>query len=292
MRITSTHLIEQSAAATSSAQARYATAASQVSSGLKVAMPSDDPTAWLAAHRANLRTALVDGTSQAVQYGRERLAQTDGALASIQSIVSDVRMLAVQGSNASYNPTSRAELGTQVRGLFESAIGAANTQSPDGAYILAGSASLVPPFDATGTYVGDAATRDVATEDNATHATSIAGSELTSTGGVDVMTLLSRVATALSNNDLPGIRSSLDDLTTAIHQVGGVRTRVDGMMHVLDDVKTAHDALHQTLVTAASNYVDADIVTAASNLAQAGQALDVAQTVSSHVIAMVKAQST
>lgn len=288
MRITGNHLIEQSAAASVRALTKYATAATTVSSGLRVATPSDDPTAWLAAHRANLRSALVDGANQAVQYGRERLAQTDGALATLQGIVSDVRMLTIQGSNATYTPAARAEIGTQVRGLFASALGAVNAQAPDGEYLLAGTASLTAPFTPTGTYVGDTTGRDVATDDTATHGISVAGADLTATNGVDVLPLLDRVATALTNNDVPGIQAALDDLDKAVHQVGGVRTHVDGLMQVLDDVKTAHDALHQTLATAASHYVEADLVTAASNLAQAGQALDASQTVAAHVIAMVK----
>lgn len=293
MRITGNRLIEQASAATSRAQSAYGKAASTVSSGLKVASPSDDPAAWLAAHRAKLHQSIVDGASAALQSGRDRVAQTDAALQSISSIVGSVRELAVQGANSTYGADARANLGTEVAGLYQAALAAANTQAPDGEYLLAGSRSLGIPFDATGAYQGDATARPVLDSESgwSSHLTSIAGSDLTAAGSVpnsvDVIPLLDKVAKALSANDTTTLNSALGDLDKAVKQLGGIRTRAGGMMSSIDSVTQAHTILSQTLATTASNLVEADTVQAASQLAQANQALSISQTVASNVIQAV-----
>ena len=163
MRITGSRMLDQAAAATASNQSKLADKAGQVSSGLRVQTPSDDPSAWLAAHRAQLKKQLSEGTGVAMQFSRDRLDESDRALASVLDAVTATRALAVQGGNDSYNAANRVDLALQVRSLFESALGAANTRAPDGEYLLAGAASLAAPFDANGAYLGDAGTRQIPT---------------------------------------------------------------------------------------------------------------------------------
>src|SRR6185369_4565263 len=107
--------------------------------------------------------------------------------------------LAIQGASDSYTPESRVALGAQIRGLFQTAVASANVRGNDGEYLLAGTASLTPPFDAAGVYHGDATTRVVPAGDASTDGATIAGSALTAANGVDVLPLMDRVATAMSN---------------------------------------------------------------------------------------------
>lgn len=289
MRITGNRLIEQTAANTQQAQVRYGNAAEVVSSGLRVDKPSDDPAAWLAAHRARLQQNIVAGTGKALQYGRERLAQTDGALSTLSQIVESVRALAIQGTNDTYDAVARGDLGMQVQGLFDAARAAANTQAPDGEFLLAGSAATTQPFDNTGAYTGDTAVRVVpdAQGIGVTHASSLAGSELTAASGpnrVDILPLLQTVATALKNNDTATLQSAIGSMATAVSQMSDLRTRTGGLMTAIDTVSKAHDLLATTLQESAASLVEADTTTAAGELAKASTALDVSRTVSGHVI--------
>ncbi|MCX5742139.1 MAG: hypothetical protein NT062_06555 [Proteobacteria bacterium] len=289
MRITGNRLIEQTAIATTRQQGRVGELAAEVSSGVRVAKPSDDPAAWLAAHRAKLRSTITDGTTAAMQSGRERLVLTDGALAEIHDIVSQSRTLAIQANNDSYGAASRKEIGTHIRALFSSAVAAANAQSPDGEYLLAGGESLTPPFDpTTGGYVGDGTTREVPMGGVAHQPATIPGSELTAaTGGVDVLPMLERLATALETNDTATLRGSLTDLGTALDQLGTLRTRGGGMMAILDDAKTAHDIMHQNLATSIADHVESNTIEAAGDLAKASQALEISRAVSSRIVSLV-----
>ncbi len=292
MRITGHRMIELSSASTSKSQEQVAARSAEVSSGLKVAKPSDDPTAWAAAERAKVRKVISDGTGSAVKASRDRLEETDGALGSLGDILSRVQELAVQGANASYNAGDRAELGAEINGLFLSALGAANTQSSSGEYLLGGSISNTPPFDATGAYVGDALAREIPAGENANSFATIPGSRLTAAYGVDVLPLLSRVAAALSSNNLSALQTGIADLHTAVQQVGLSRTVTGGAMNVLDATANARDLLSQHLSQEVARNVEVDSIGAASSLASASAALEASRAVTSHLVALLDPRST
>jgi len=287
MRITGNRLIDVSAAATSKNQSAVADISAQVSSGLRVGTPSDDPAAWIAAQRTKLRQAFSQGTGAAVAASRDRLEVTDNSLGAIGDVLSQIRTLAIQGSSDTYNADNRAGLGAQVRGLFQSALDSANVRGTDGEYLLAGTASLIAPFDAAGVYRGDAITRSVPSGDAVTDGTTIAGSALTAASGVDVLPLLDRVATALQNNDLATLLSTLPDLDTAVKQVSLARTQAGGAMNALDATTSARTALEASMQQTISKLVEADTVTAASELAKASQSLEVSRAVTSHILAVL-----
>lgn len=287
MRVTQGRMIDISAAATASSQAKVASASAEVSSGMRVGKPSDDPAAWLAAQRADVRRTLAAGANTAMTTSRARLDDTDASLASIGESAAQIRTLAVQGANASYSDIDREELAVQVRAMFASALAAANGKSADGEYVLAGATSLTKPFNDDGTYAGSADTRDVPTSDVGQAVANLAGDSLTSAHGVDVMPLFLRVAEALEANDTTALSGLLDQLDTGIKQVALSRTRVGGAMSVLDQAHVAHEQLEVTLTSEISRQVESDTIEAATNLAKASQQLDASRQVTAHVIALV-----
>ena len=291
MRITGHRMIDLSAASTAKHQETVATRSAEVSSGLRVTKPSDDPTAWASAERAKVRKVISDGTGAAVKASRDRLEETDGALASIGDIVSRVHELAVQGANATYSSTDRAALGDEIHALFLSALGSANTQSSNGEYLFAGSLSDKAPFDATGAYLGDSLGRLVPAGENANSIATIPGSRLTAGYGVDVLPLLERVATALSSNNLTALQGTIAELQTAVHQVGTTRTVTGGAMNVLDSTVQARDLLSQHLSVEISNSVESDSIASASALASASTALEASRSVTAHLVALLDPRS-
>jgi flagellar hook-associated protein 3 FlgL len=285
MRITGNRLIDLAAASTTKNQSTVGEVAEQVSSGLRVTAPSDDPTAWLAAPVPSLSALCSLLRCAAVTESRERLQVTDNAMASIGDIVSQIRTLAVQGASDTYNATDRVALGAQVRGLFLSALASANVQGRDGEYLLAGTNSLTAPFDPTGAYTGDAIVRSVPSDNSLTAGVTIAGSDLTAAGGVNVLPLLDRVATALSTNDLPTLLGAIPELDTAVKQVSTIRSHTGGAMSFLDQTTTARAALEENLQQTISRFVEIDAVSAASELAKATQSLEVSRAVTQHILA-------
>jgi flagellar hook-associated protein 3 FlgL len=290
MRITSGHIIDLAAAATSRNQSDVSSAATVASSGLRVQQASDDPAAWAAAQRDKVRETLSNGHAQTISTARETLDQTDGALSTISGLVSQARALAVQGANSTYGAAERADLGTQVQGMFASALAAANTQTGDGEYVLAGSKTSTAPFDASGNYLGDATERTASTGEHASSVMNVSGSVLTASSGVDVLPELQKLATALSTNDTAGIQAGIDALSKVTDQVGLARTRTGTALAALNDADSARQSLSTHLQGFVSTLVDADAVGAASTLARATQALDMSQTVTAHLISTLQSK--
>lgn len=289
MRITDHRIVDVSAAATQKNQARVGDLTNQVSSGLRVSKPSDDPSAWLSAQRAKVRSALNDGANQAIQVGHERMVASDGALSTLSSIVSQARELAVEGANGTQTATSRAAIGAEMQSLFETAVSTANTRDASGEYLLAGTNSLVQPFDTTtGAYSGNAVGRSVSTDTVSATLGTVPGSKLTSASGVDILPLLKTLATAMNSNDVPGIQSALGSLDTAVKQLAQTRGETGGHMAVLESAKVAHDELSTRIAQTISDTVEVDTVAAASDLAKASAALTVSQTVTSHVLQLLE----
>lgn len=284
MRITAGHIIELASEATSRATSKVATASEIASSGLKVAVPSDDPAAWAAAQRDKVRQALSTGMGAAISTSTNQLQQTDGALSTISSVISQARTLAVQGASVT-NANERVQIGEQVQALFQTALSAANTQDSDGTYLLAGSQTQTPPFDANGVYQGDGTTRSVVSSEHGTSTTNVTGETLTAANGVDVLPELQKLATALSSNNVAQIQASLSTLQTATTQVSLARGQAGAGMAALGDADNARQQLGTTLAASISNLVEADTVSSVSDLSQATQALDITRAVSSNVIA-------
>lgn len=290
MRVTGYRMIDLSKAATSKAQETVSDTSAQVSSGLRVSKPSDDPAAWTAAQRAKLQQVLAKGTTAAVGASADRLQQTDGALGSLGNILSQVKSLVVQGGNATYSADDRAKMAETVKGLLASAVAAANTPLDNGEYALAGSNSTTAPFNADGSYNGDNVARNVTAGANATNVATIPGARLTAAYGVDVLPLLGKIAESLGNNDLSSLSDNLGDLNTAIQQVALSRTVTGGAMQVLNSTVSAHAALQTNLAKQISDDVEIDTISAASDLAKASASLQASQTVTAHLIQLLNNQ--
>lgn len=288
MRITDHRIVDLSAAATQRNQSKVSELTNQVSSGLRVTKPSDDPTAWLTAQRAKVQAALNDGTKQAIELGHERMVASDGALSTLSSIISQARELAVEGANDTQTASSRTAIGAEMQSLFETAVSTANTRDPSGEYLLAGTASTTQPFDPlTGAYAGNATARGVSTDTISSTLGTVPGSKLTAASGVDILPMLKTLADALNTNNTAVIRSSLGDLDTAVKQLAQTRGETGGHMAVLESARTAHEQLSTRISEAISNAVETDTVAAASDLAKASSALTVSQTVTSHVLQLL-----
>lgn len=288
MRITDHRIVDMAAAAAQRNQATVGELSTQVSTGLRVSKPSDDPAAWMTAQREKVRAALNDGTSQVVDVGRERLVASDGALSTLSGIISQARELAVEGSNDTIGTSERQDIATQLYSLFDTAVSTANTINADGEYLFSGENSLTQPFDvATGAYTGDSAARAVNTAPQATQIATVPGSTLTAANGVDIIPLIKTLADAMNTNDKPTILSSLGGLVTAVRQISLLRGQTGARMAVLETAKTAHDQLATRIQTSISEGVEVDTVAAASNLAKASQALSVSQTVTTHVLQLL-----
>jgi flagellar hook-associated protein 3 FlgL len=288
MRITGNRMLELAAAATGKAQRDVAEISDQLSSGKRVDRPSADPVAWAQARRAEIRRAASEGRGEALAFGKDQLVLTEQALGTISDALAESHEAAIQAANDSLTPEQRAGLAVRIAGLFQAALGAANTRTVAGEYVLGGSASTTPPFDANGNFVGDNVQRSLELDNTTTAPSTMTGEVLTAAqGGVEVLPMMSRFIAALNSNDMTAIRASVAELDAAHEQTVRARTDAGAMFGVLDEADRARGSFENHMTSQIASLVETDVVAAASELSRSAGALNAAQAVNSKLAALL-----
>jgi flagellar hook-associated protein 3 FlgL len=288
MRVTESRMIDLVTVGVSRAREQASDAGQKLQTGIKVARPSDDESAWAEGQRAAVRQVVSDKRGSAIGRARDLLTETDGALAGVGGVIAQVTQLAVQFGNDTYGATDRAEGAKVVLALRDAALASANATNGDGEFILAGSKGGAAPFDAAGNYAGDSQSRTIETGDGTRLTATVPGSVLTAAAGVDVFGVLDRVAAALNANDPTTLRSLVSDLRTATAQVAEARSEVGGRINALDSADEMRKNFEAGLASTKAAATETDPIAGASELARATAALDASKTVAQQIISILR----
>jgi flagellar hook-associated protein 3 FlgL len=139
-----------------SRQAQMAKAQKQLSTGLKITAPAEDPAA---AVRALDLQATIDKTKQYqsnIAIVRDRLVTEDTALEASVNVLSRVRDLTLQAGGGNLTNNDRLGIKVAVDQAIKDLASVVNTQNSYGEYIFSGDLTTVPAFGihpTTGEYV-------------------------------------------------------------------------------------------------------------------------------------------
>src|SRR5262249_47562851 len=117
----------------------------QMSSGLRVVKPSDDPSS--VSDILEISSSISKNTQIVKNLGNVK-AEVDGAeqaLSNATTTLDNISVIASQGANFDQTASSRAELALQVQSQLQQLIGAAGT-SVGGRYVFSGDADQTPPY--------------------------------------------------------------------------------------------------------------------------------------------------
>jgi flagellar hook-associated protein 3 FlgL len=130
--------------------AQQYTLQNQVSTGLRVQAPADDPTAM-----QNTLSDLAQQSAQ-TQYGanittlQSRATNVDGVLQSLQTISTRAGEIATTAGGATTSKADMTNYADEVNTLINQVVNAANTKDPStGKYLFGGTASGTAPFTTT-----------------------------------------------------------------------------------------------------------------------------------------------
>ncbi|MCK6545443.1 hypothetical protein L6R52_06200 [Myxococcota bacterium] len=288
MRITQSRLIEIASTSVGKARDRTGDAAIQLSSGVRVAKPSDDAAAWATGMATKAAMTMNAMHEKTIDRARDRVTQADAALAEIHGNLLEAHDLAVQLSNDTYSVEDRAQAAGRIRAMREDVLASLNARTVDGEYIFAGDQGDDVAFDDTGTYVGGAASRRVEVGQGSALGVMIDVEHLGSAnGGLDLIGALDRFADALEANDSTAINDAVDDFDSLASRVVELRSDSGYHLQALDQARDARDDLELTLKTAFSRQIESDPIAAATQLAQAQAAFDAAGAVAQRIISML-----
>jgi len=146
-------------------QSAVAKTQSEVSSGLRVQKPSDDPVAAVKIMQ------LQQAKSANTQYGTNitsattRLQQEEQALSDSQDILQRVHELAVKANSSALSSSDRQSIATELGELNKQLANVANRKDANGEFLFSGLSSSTQPFARNAsnqmTYSGDGGSRAV-----------------------------------------------------------------------------------------------------------------------------------
>lgn len=277
MRITNQMMYQNAQAQTMAARDRVVQAQNQVTTGLRVVHPGDDPAAAGLMVSQNAAVQRLDIIDKSISTASSEVQVADGALQSVSTLLARAQELAVQLGNDTYGTSERAGGAAEITDIKSQVSRLMNTQVA-GRYIFGGNVDNAPPFDAAGTYSGDTTVRQVEIAPGLLGNSSVRADQAVKgvglTGGVDVFAVLTALATALSSNDGTGIRGAVAAISQSTDQVASALTSTGTMLSAFQSAQeigtVAKDAA-QKVLSASS---EADIFQATSNLSLAQQSLE------------------
>lgn len=286
MRITNNMISRNSLAGLQRALRQVDEAQQRVTSGVRVATASDDPSAAGNIMTAGSSIRAIDQYKRNINSARARLDREESIVGSVSQMLERAKELGVQQGSATADAQSRLTVKAEVDQLIQMVVQLANTQH-QGEYLFGGDQSDVAP-------ISSGAPPFSAAPPTGTRRTEISSALFVRTNhnGTEVfldtgtLAVLDQLSVALGANDPAVIQSTLSALDSA-HASLQVLLGETGAAAQQLDVATANlDALDTSLRTFRSALQEEDIEKAVTELVGRQTAYQAAMLATSRVMSL------
>lgn len=256
MQVSTSRFYDRSSAAMTALQDRADTLSTQISTGKRLAAPSDDSVAY------QRLAGLARGTADASAYdtnltlATSLLQQTDTTLGQITAQMQYASELAIQAGSDTLTPGSRAAIGVQLAGIVDTIAGLANAKDARGQPLLGGAdggAAVTRNADGSYAYARTAPSR-IPVADGQSVQPGDTAERVFTVGGKDTLAILAALAKGLQDGSVTNTSGAIDDLSAATDQVTAVQAsigaraaRVDMLTAQAKDVATNREATRSGL---------------------------------------------
>lgn len=212
----------------------------QLSTGLSINKPSDNPYGAALAIQLNGRLSQLNTYSSNITDATAWNQTAGSAITTIQSETQRAQELVVEASNGTNSPADLNNIAAEIKQIISAVKSSANSQY-DGQYVFSGSATTTQPYpttDGDDTYAGNtgSVTRQIGPASSVTvnaDLSSVLGQGQSAGDGglLDTLEtvysdLQSGNTSALSNTDLTNLQTNLTSLTTVQTQLGAVQDQL------------------------------------------------------------------
>ncbi len=136
----------------------------QLSSGLRILKPSDDPAGAVKVLNLNANIDTIDQFTRSSAVAQATLSQQDSVLSNINDSLQRIRELTIQGMSPTNHDSARNDIALEIDQRYKELLSLANTRDANGEYLFAGGAGDVLPFLDNGSgvsYQGDQTSREL-----------------------------------------------------------------------------------------------------------------------------------
>ncbi|HDR9488155.1 TPA: flagellar hook-associated protein FlgL [Burkholderia aenigmatica] len=165
MRISTTQFYQMNVAQMSDQQAQLSQLYQQISSGVSLSTPADNPLGAAQAVQLSMTSATLSQYSSNQNVALSSLQKEDQTLFSVNDLLNTIHSVVIHAGDGSLADSDRAALSTQLQGYRDQLLTLANSTDGAGNYLFAGFQSTTAPFsNAPGggvNYSGDTGSRQV-----------------------------------------------------------------------------------------------------------------------------------
>lgn len=278
MRVSTSMIFSQGLTNLQNQQTTMLKAQQEISTGVKLNTPADDPVAYATASRLAVKDSELTQYQTNIDNATGKIQVQESTLGSITTMLQRVRSIAIQANNDVNNPTSRAALVDELQQLKSAISGQVNATDERGEYLFSGATAREQPYDAAGVANPNLSTQSVnlqiaegrSVEINrpGTQIFSVASSASTGTAQ-SVMQVIDTLSNAITNqpaNVQTVYQNTQSDLDAIMNQVTDARGRMGNSLNVLDQAKNDNSAESLVNKQALSNLRDTDMASAITKL--------------------------
>lgn len=164
MRIASNQIYLKAVSGIQQQQEAVNRAEQQLSSGLRIMRPSDDPTASVHILNLNSNLDMIKQYDRNIAVATSTISHQESVLQTINDSLQRVRELTVQANNPTNHDSARKSIGSEIELRLQEIMQLANSRDTSGEYLFSGAMVDTPPFIQSGNqvlYQGDEATRSI-----------------------------------------------------------------------------------------------------------------------------------
>ncbi|MGA2183737.1 MAG: hypothetical protein ABSH47_11965 [Bryobacteraceae bacterium] len=243
----------------------------QITSGVRVSQPSDDPAAVEPVLSAQAEIDRITQVQTNLNMAKTEAATADGALQTANSVMDQLVTIAAQGATSAATANNRAALAQQVQQLEQQLVSIANT-SVQGRYIFGGDNPTTTPYTFDGTNPPVAAVSNptntgvIRDAEGTSIVPTLTAQQIFDSPAGSVFQAVDSLRVALQNNNQAGVATAATSLKTAATQMNlaaqSYGAAENWISNASDDAARRLTALQGQL----SGLRDTDITAAASQL--------------------------
>ncbi len=162
MRIATSQFYRQAMTAMQQQSSKLQQTQLQITTGLKIMRPSDDPSGSVKVLNLNANMGEIDQYNRNLSAARSDISHQESVLESINENLQRIRELTVQANNPTNHDSARVSIAKEIDQRMHELVSLANSRDANGDYMFAGTQSTTTPFVQSGeqfVYQGDQSMR-------------------------------------------------------------------------------------------------------------------------------------
>jgi flagellar hook-associated protein 3 FlgL len=289
MRISTNTIYQSGISKINTLQAEQAKLQQQISTGRRIASPSDDPVGAARALEVSYAQGVNAKYADTRQTAQIKLSSLESNLTGVTNLLVSTQSTLVAAGNGAYSNLERGFIASELSGSLEALIGLANTQDASGDYLYAGYQTDIKPFipNVTGaTYTGDSNQQLLQVDSQRQMAVSVSGNNVFQAGGNDIFANLSSLVTLLNTpitdaasqaTFSSGLATAITNLQSSVDNVLNVRASIGSKLNELDALDISGSDRDLQYSKSLSDIQDTDYASALSDLAKQQTIMEAAQ---------------